>query len=91
MRQPDRCPLDGAPLREWTEPVNAAPTYVHADGTTHGGMLELVEKWEASMARLGEQIHALMPAFEAQARSGLAVAGAIEWPTFPPLGPLTED
>lgn len=46
MTKMNRCPIDGAPLRTWTYAVNAEPTYVHADGTAHRGLLELAEQFD---------------------------------------------
>jgi hypothetical protein len=73
-----RCPLDGAPLREWTMPINSDPTYVHTDGHAHGGLLELAEKWDAALPLLGARVAALRPQMEAQSRAGLAMARALE-------------
>lgn len=41
------CPMDGEPLRLWTHQVNADHVFVHADGTSHGGLLELLEQTPA--------------------------------------------
>jgi hypothetical protein len=78
-----RCPLDGAPLREWTEAVNEPPKYVHVDGTTHGGLLEVAETFNATMAKLEESLAPLVAELNASLQRFTIAAKAIEWPRFP--------
>jgi len=43
-RPPALCPFHGVPLRSWSHYLNEGSRYVHADGTEHGGGLDIVER-----------------------------------------------
>jgi hypothetical protein len=89
-----RCPLDGAPLRSWSHQANGPSTYVHADGTTHGGLVEFAETWAATlaetMAKLREALEPALAELNASAQRAVAALQAIEWPRFPPVKADTE-
>ena len=84
-----RCPIDGAPLRSATHPINADSTFVHIDGTTHGGgWLEVAETFEATMAKLSEALAPVLAELNAEMQRFGAAARSIEWPTFPAIKPI---
>lgn len=81
----DRCPLDGALLRERTVGINEPSKFVHTDGATHGGLLEFAGRLEAVLARLAETLAPAMAELNATAHRAVLAVQAIECPRFPSL------